>query len=60
MLTKSVVRKSVEGLPDLFTIDELIEQLIFIEKVNEGIIQSDGGKTVSNSDVKNIIDKWSD
>ncbi|MGD9994626.1 MAG: hypothetical protein AB7S69_15115 [Salinivirgaceae bacterium] len=59
MLTKNTVRQSIDNLPDSFTIDELIEQLIFLEKVEEGIKQSDEGKTISNNDVKNMIEKWS-
>lgn len=59
MLTKSKVKKSIENLPDSFTIDELIDQLIFIEKVEEGIQQSKEGKTISNDDIKSMIDKWS-
>lgn len=59
MLTKSKVKKSIDNLPDSFTIDELIDQLIFIEKVEEGIQQSDNAQLVSNEDVKNMIDKWS-
>jgi hypothetical protein len=59
MLTKDKVTKTVNRLPDSFTIDELIDQLIFIEKVEEGIKQSDEGKVVSNDDVKLMIDKWS-
>jgi hypothetical protein len=59
MLTKNTVRKTIENLPDSFTIDELIEKLIFIEKVEEGIKQSSEGKTISNEDVKSMIEKWS-
>ncbi|MCP4551658.1 MAG: hypothetical protein GY834_06370 [Bacteroidetes bacterium] len=59
MLTKNTVRQSIDNLPDSFTIDELIEQLIFVEKVEEGIKQSDESKTISNDDVKNMIEKWS-
>lgn len=59
MLTKEKLNKSITNLPDSFTIDELIDQLIFIEKVEEGLQQSDKGKVVSNEDVKLIIDKWS-
>jgi predicted transcriptional regulator len=33
--------------------------MIFIEKVEEGIKQSESGKVVSNEDVKLMIDKWS-
>ena len=59
MLTKEKLSKTVNELPDSFTIDELIDQLIFIEKIEEGIKQSDSGKVVSNEDVKLMIDKWS-
>ena len=48
MLTKNTVRQSIDNLPDSFTIDELIDQLIFIEKVEEGIKQSDVSKTISS------------
>ena len=59
MLTKEKLNKTINNLPDSFTIDELIDQLIFIEKVEEGIKQSEEGKVVSNDDVKQMIDKWS-
>lgn len=59
MLTKEKLNKTITNLPDSFTIDELIDQLIFIEKVEEGIRQSDEGKVISNEDVKLMIDKWS-
>jgi hypothetical protein len=59
MLTKGILNKTVNELPDSFTIDELIDQLIFIEKIEEGIKQSESGKVVSNEDVKLMIDKWS-
>lgn len=59
MLTKNTVRQSIDNLPDSFTIDELIDQLIFVEKVEEGIKQSNDGKTISNDEVKSMIEKWS-
>lgn len=59
MLTKDKLKKSIDNLPESFTIDELIDQLIFIEKIEEGIVQSDEGKTILNEDIKTQIDKWS-
>lgn len=59
MLTKEKVDKTIKTLPDSFTIDQLIEQLIFMEKVEEGITQSDEDKVVSNEDVLLMINKWS-
>jgi hypothetical protein len=59
MLTKEKVNRTIQNLPDSFTIDQLIEQLIFVEKVEEGLHQSKMGQVVSNEDVKIMIDKWS-
>ena len=59
MLTKDQVNNTIKTLPDSFTIDELIEQLIFMEKVEEGYQQPEAGKVISNEDVKLMIDKWS-
>ena len=59
MLNRNTVQKSIDKLPPEFSIDELIEQLIFIEKVEEGIKQSNEGNVVSHEDVKSIISKWS-
>ncbi len=59
MLTKEKVNKTINNLPDKFTIDELIDRLIFMEKIDEGLQQSEEGKVVSNEDLKVIIDKWS-
>lgn len=46
-------------MPDHFSIDEFIDQLIFIDKVEEGRKQSREGNVISHEDVKNIISKWS-
>ena len=59
MLSKDKVKRSIKNLPDSFTIDQLIDQLIFMEKIEEGYQQSEEGKVISNEDVKLMIDKWS-
>ncbi len=59
MLLKITVQKSIERLPQEFSIDELIEQLIFIEKVEGGLQQSRDGNVISHEDVKSMISKWS-
>lgn len=56
MLTREKVNKTVKNLPDTFSLDELIDQLIFVEKVEEGIQQSESGLVISNEDVKSMID----
>ena len=60
MPTKEKVNKTINNLPDKVTIDELIDRLIFMEKIEEGLQESEEGKVVSNEDLKVIIDKWSE
>ena len=59
MLTKTQVTKSLEGLPESFSIDQLIDKILFMKKINEALIESEQGKVVSNEEVSNIISKWS-
>lgn len=59
MLNKKKLDKTIKNLPETFTIDELIEQLLFTEKVEEGIKQADNAKVVTNEDVRLMIEKWS-
>jgi len=48
MLTKATVQKSIDRFPSEFSIDELFEQLIFIQKVEDGLQQSRDGDVVSH------------
>jgi len=59
MLTREKVINSIKDLPDSFTIDELIDRLILIEKVEQGLEQSTEGKVIPHEEVKKIIEKWS-
>jgi predicted transcriptional regulator len=45
-------------MPKEFDIELLIERLLFIEKVEEGLEQIKEGKVVSHESVKNISQKW--
>lgn len=50
--------ETIKELPGDFDLDDLIEKLIFIEKVEQGIHQSDEGKTISHETVKEMAKKW--
>jgi predicted transcriptional regulator len=59
MLTREKVINTIKDLPDSFTIDELIDRLILIDKVEQGLEQSAEGKVIPHEEVKKIIEKWS-
>jgi predicted transcriptional regulator len=57
-MTKHQVVDSLKNFPENFSIEDLIERLIFIEKVEEGLAQSKNGETVSMEDAKKRLHKW--
>ena len=43
---------AIRALPDSATIDDVIERLCFIAKIEEGLRQSHAGQVVSHDEVK--------
>jgi hypothetical protein len=58
MLTKNSVLKTIKELPDNFDLDELINKLIFIDKVQKGLDQSLQNQVVSETQAKKKLAKW--
>jgi hypothetical protein len=58
MITKEKLKKQLEQFPEEFSIDELIEKLILIEKIDNGNLQSENGDVISEKDLDNEIKKW--
>lgn len=58
MLTKARLKKEIDKFPEKFTIDELIEKLILLEKIQEGEKQSDKGEIISENELEKEIEKW--
>jgi hypothetical protein len=60
MLTKTKLKEQIEKFPEEFSIDELIENLILLEKIEIGNRQSDNGEVISDAEMENEIEKWFD
>jgi hypothetical protein len=58
MLTKSKLKEQIENFPEEFSIDELVERLILVEKIDRGIQQSEKGEIIADSELDNEIEKW--
>ena len=37
MLTKEKVRKTIDRLPENFTVDQVVEKLVVLNKIEEGL-----------------------
>lgn len=57
-MTKHQVVDSLKNFPEKFSVEDLIEKLIFIEKVEEALVQSKNGETLSMQEAKKRLHKW--
>ena len=58
MLTKFKVLQTVNTLPETFSFEEVMDQLLLLQKIENGIIESNEGKTLSTSEAKSKLKKW--
>ena len=52
MLTKEKVKKTIDRLPDNFTVDQVIEELVVLNKIEEGLNDIEQGKVFTTDQVK--------
>ena len=58
MLSKKTVLETVNSLPDNFSLEDVIDKLLLIQKVELGLSQSLENNVVSNEEAKEKLSKW--
>jgi len=58
MLTKEKVKKTIDRLPDSFTVDQVVEELVVLDKIEKGLKEVAEGKVYSTQQVKDQLKKW--
>ena len=58
MILKENVQAELDKMPDEFTLDELVERLIVLDKIEKGLSQSALGNVVSEEELDKTVDKW--
>ena len=59
-MNKSKVLETLDQLPDEFSTEELIDRLLFVEKVEQGLRDAEKGKVISLDTAKErFVAKWS-
>jgi hypothetical protein len=58
MLTKENVLQTINKFPNSFSLDDLIDELIFIEKVEKGLKDSAENKVNTEAEAKEKLAKW--
>ena len=58
MINKKKVLQTTESLPQEFSLDDLVERLIVLEKIEKRLEQVSEGKTVSTEEARKKLKKW--
>ena len=58
MTVKDKMIEVVCSLPDDAGIEDAMERLLFLAKVEKGLEQADSGQTIPHAEVKRRLSKW--
>lgn len=58
-MRKKVIIQAVNELPNVVKLDDVIEKLIVLEKIESGLREINAGKTIDHASVKKKVKKWS-
>ena len=58
IITKEKLKKHIDDFPDEISIEDVIARLIFIEKLEERLQESDKNQTIDEDQLKNEIQQW--
>lgn len=58
MLTKEKIHYTIDKLPDNLTIDQVINELILLDKIEQGVDDANEGRVFTTDEVKEKLNKW--
>jgi len=58
MLSREKVIEIIKQLPDKFSIDEVIDRIILLEKIEVGLEQSKKDQVISDDELDKKLPKW--
>lgn len=58
MLTKEKVNEQIQALPEKFSLEEMFEHFILMEKIDIGDRQSRNGETINDAEMDLEVSKW--
>ena len=59
MISQEQISVILKDLPHEFSIDELVDKLILVEKIDEAIKQCERGETYSTEEARALLRQWS-
>jgi len=58
MITKTKLISILENLPENISIDQLIDHIIFVEKVQKGLDDVENGRVFTKEEARQKLSKW--
>ena len=58
MLTKAKVQELISHMPESFSVDELVEKVFLLQKIEIGKQQIKEGDSFTEDEMDNIVDSW--
>jgi len=58
MATKERAVQAIQGLPDDASIEDAIERLLLLAKIDRGLERADAGQTIPHSQIKERMARW--
>jgi len=58
--TKQAVMEMIERMPDDTSVEDIMAELYFRQKVDEGLRQLDAGEGIDHEEAKRRLGKWLD
>ncbi len=55
---KTRVARAIEALPEDISFEDVIERIVFLHKIEQGLRQSRAGETVPQSEVEDEAQAW--
>jgi len=58
MLTKEKVRELVEHMPEIFSVDDIVEEIFLLNKIEKARDQVTNGEVLSEDQMDQEINSW--
>ncbi|MBD3750421.1 MAG: hypothetical protein IE931_13095 [Sphingobacteriales bacterium] len=58
MISKTQLIQTIEGMPEEFSMDDFLDRILLLQKIELGINQSENNETFSTEEAKDQLKKW--
>lgn len=58
MITKKQLKATIEKLPEEFSLEDLMDKLILLDKIERAEKESERGDTITEAELDKELEKW--